>query len=571
MSRGDSSTPDGVFDDTVDVPVSIEISSGDSGSSSGSGGGARPKVELVAGARPRLSSEIRDLLRSRLRIAAVILLIASAFFTTRNLLGIGSEPASTPLLNTFRVFTTVVLVIAAVMLFSRRSLGLRELRIIELAVFGVLMLLFIGMHENVMRTAALTGEPAQIRYSVVFCVFMWFVILSIYGTFIPNSLLRGSLILGAMGITPVLIIAVMSYQYPGIGEVVIGGGMLPEVIVAMAMVLSTAIYGSYKIGALRQEAFAARQLGQYRLTKRLGAGGMGEVYLAEHQLLKRPCAVKLIRGAQTNDAQAIARFEREVRSMARLSHWNSVEVFDYGCAEDGTFYYAMEYLPGLNLQEVVERQGPMQPERVVHLLRQVCQALAEAHGMGLVHRDIKPSNIIAAARGGLCDVAKLLDFGLATMVDDALEVQLSRDGVVAGSPYYLAPERILEDSPPDARSDIYSLGAVAYFLVCGRPPFRGDKPISVMIAHARDPLVPPSQVNPSVPADLEQIILRCLAKSPDERYQDVVSLGQALGECECAGRWTQALAAAWWAQREMDAKGSAAEEVTQATASEATS
>src|SRR5262249_52007665 len=156
----------------------------------------------------------------------------------------------------------------------------------------------------------------------------------------------------------------------------------------------------------------ARKLGQYVLRQRLGSGGMGEVYLAEHVLLRRPCAVKLIRPDRTTDSNSLLRFEREVQATATLNHPNTVQIFDYGHAEDGTFYYAMEYLPGLNLEELVKRHGPLPPERALHLLRQVCGALHEAHAGGLIHRDIKPSNIITCERGGLHDVAKLLDFGL---------------------------------------------------------------------------------------------------------------------------------------------------------------
>ena len=171
-------------------------------------------------------------------------------------------------------------------------------------------------------------------------------------------------------------------------------------------------FGARTISRLRRQVAEARQLGQYRLRRRIGAGGMGEVYLAEHQLLKRPCALKLIRPEDVADPKALERFEREVRLTATLSHPNTVEIYDYGRTEDGTYYYVMEYLPGLSLAELVERHGPLPPGRAVYLLRQVCLALREAHAAGLIHRDIKPSNIFAARRGGMDDVAKLLDFGL---------------------------------------------------------------------------------------------------------------------------------------------------------------
>jgi serine/threonine-protein kinase len=191
----------------------------------------------------------------------------------------------------------------------------------------------------------------------------------------------------------------------------------------------------------------------------------------------------------------------------------------------------------------------LQPERAVHLLRQVCQALNEAHTAGLIHRDIKPSNIIASQRGGVYDVAKLVDFGLATSVDDFQEIKLTQEGSIAGSPFYIAPERFLEDDEPNARSDIYSLGGAAYYLLTGQPPFRGDVPLQVMIAHAREPVIAPRQIVPSIPEDLEAIVVKCLAKEPAQRYADAAALGEALAKCGCADAWTQELAAQWWVAR----------------------
>ena len=267
---------------------------------------------------------------------------------------------------------------------------------------------------------------------------------------------------------------------------------------------------------------------------------MGEVYLAEHQLLKRPCALKLIRPGSAGDPRALARFEREVRATARLSHPNTVEIYDYGRTEDGTFYYVMEYLPGLSLDELVERHGPLPAGRVIYLLRQACQALREAHAAGLIHRDIKPANIFAA-RGGRHDVAKLLDFGLVKPVAEApaASIQLRRRARSPARRCTWRPSRPAASRSLDARSDIYSLGAVAYFLLTGRPPFEGENAIGVMIAHARDPVVPPSQVRPGIPEDLERIVLRCLAKDPADRFPDAESLDEALASCESAREWTR--------------------------------
>jgi serine/threonine-protein kinase len=275
---------------------------------------------------------------------------------------------------------------------------------------------------------------------------------------------------------------------------------------------------------------------------------MGEVYLAEHRLLKRACAIKLIRPEKADDAKALARFESEVRATARLTHWNTVEIYDYGHTEDGTFFYAMEFLPGMNLQEIVDRYGPLPPERVVHLLVQVCGALREAHHAGLIHRDIKPGNIFAAQRGGVYDVAKLLDFGLVKSIRpvEAESLKLSIDGAVIGSPLYTAPEAVTGDEGLGKSSDIYSLGATAYFLLTGRVLFDDESALKVLFAHAHKEPIPLSELLPHVPAELERIVTTCLQKLPADRFPDVESLEAALRACSLPMEWTPERAVEWW-------------------------
>jgi serine/threonine-protein kinase len=277
---------------------------------------------------------------------------------------------------------------------------------------------------------------------------------------------------------------------------------------------------------------------------------MGEVYLAEHRLLKRPCAIKLIRPGTRADPRVLARFEREVRTTATLSHPNTIEIYDYGRTDDGTFYYVMEYLRGLSLEDLVARHGPQPPARVIHLLRQACAALTEAHAQGMVHRDLKPANLFASVRGGVFDTVKVLDFGLVkplAPLSDAPE--LSTDGRVQGTPQYMPPEQATGQKI-DPRADLYALGGVAYHLLTGRAPFEGDNAVLMLIAQARDPVVPPSQRQPGIPADLEAVVLRCLAKSPDERYPDAASVSRALARCAAASGWGNDEAAAWWAAHE---------------------
>ena len=305
-------------------------------------------------------------------------------------------------------------------------------------------------------------------------------------------------------------------------------------------------FAAHTISRLRLEVVEARQFGQYRLGRLIGSGGMGDVYLAEHQLLKRSCAVKLIRPEVIRTAGTIERFEREVRITATLSHPNTVEIFDYGRTENGTYFYVMEYLPGMSLSELVERYGPLPPERAVYLLRQVALALQEAHEAGMIHRDVKPSNIFAARRGGMDDVAKLLDFGLVKPAVSSTLPHSSDEGHILGTPQYMSPEQATGNVPLDAHSDIYSLGAVAYFVLTGRPPFEERSAIESIIAHARDPVVPPSRFRADLRGDLEGVVLRCLAKNPADRFPDAASLEVALGECDCAAAWDKRRARQWW-------------------------
>ena len=273
---------------------------------------------------------------------------------------------------------------------------------------------------------------------------------------------------------------------------------------------------------------------------------MGDVFLAEHVLMKRPCALKLIRSEAAADPRALARFEREVKTTASLTHPHTIEIYDYGHTDDGTFYYVMEYLPGLSLDQLLAEYGPLPPGRVIYLLRQACSALAEAHAAGLIHRDLKPGNLYISERGGLCDFVKVLDFGLVKLVQEPSAAQLTADHVISGTPLYMAPEQALGDEKLDARSDLYALGAIAYHMLSGQPPFQDENPMAVMIAHARQEVPPISCHRADVPDDLQQVVLRCLAKSPADRYADAKELEQALAACAAAGEWDARKAAVWW-------------------------
>jgi hypothetical protein len=305
--------------------------------------------------------------------------------------------------------------------------------------------------------------------------------------------------------------------------------------------------------ALQKATLEARQLGQYTLEEKIGEGGMGTVYRARHAMLRRPTAVKLLDVDKMSEA-AVGRFEREVQLTSGLTHPNTVAVFDYGRTPDGIFYYAMEYLEGLNLEDLVKRFGPLSEARLVYILRQVCGSLAEAHAAGLVHRDIKPANIFLTRRGGLHDFVKVLDFGLVKSVAGAEQAHLTSPSTVTGTPLYLSPEAVRQPDHVDARSDVYALGAVGYFLLTGSAVFTGESVMEICMKHVNAAPEPPTVRRGSrVSAELEALLLRCLAKAPSDRPADASELQRELERCVVEGTWTSADAAAWWAGHEQPA------------------
>lgn len=304
------------------------------------------------------------------------------------------------------------------------------------------------------------------------------------------------------------------------------------ILVGVTALTSKTIYG------VEQRMFAATQLGQYRIGELLGRGGMGEVYLAEHALLRRPTAVKLLRDASS--ASARDRFRREVQTASSLSHPNTVEIYDYGRTPDGVFYFAMEYVEGATLEDVVRATGPLPAERVLHLLAQVAGSLSEAHRRGLVHRDIKPSNLMLCERGGVPDTLKVMDFGLVRDVTDADDEES-----LSGTPLYMAPEMILAADGAVPQSDVYSLGATATFLLTGAPPFTSHSLVEILSDHLATE--PTSLAIANRP--LAELISRCLAKEPAERFDDAGALLEALEACPDARAWRASDARVWWGEQ----------------------
>ena len=307
---------------------------------------------------------------------------------------------------------------------------------------------------------------------------------------------------------------------------------------ALATVGSKVVYG------LQEKAMEAQRLGQYTLAERIGEGGMGEVYRAHHALLRRPTAIKLLVG-DVSSAQ-LRRFEREVQLTAMLTHPNTVSIYDFGHTPDGKFYYAMELLDGMTLQELVDEHGAQPPGRVLSILLQVCGALREAHEAGLIHRDIKPANIMLCKNGGLPDVVKVLDFGLVKQVTGDGDVALSSTNMIVGTPLYMSPEAITAPDKMDARGDLYSLGAVGYFLLAGAPVFSALTIVEICSLHLHaspEPLA--RRTRQSIPASLERALLDCLAKEPAARPASARELAERLRSCD-APPWTERDADAWW-------------------------
>jgi CheY-like chemotaxis protein len=293
-------------------------------------------------------------------------------------------------------------------------------------------------------------------------------------------------------------------------------------------------------------ALKGRRLGQYDIEEKVGVGAMGVVYRARHAMLRRPAAIKLLDESKTTN-HTLARFEREVQLCSQLYHPNTIAIYDYGRTPEGSFYYVMEYLNGINLEQLVQQEGPLPEARTIQILRQVCGSLAEAHEANLIHRDIKPANIMLNYRGGLYDFVKLLDFGLVKATDTEQEFNLTKPGTVAGTPLYLSPEAIQRPEETDPRSDLYSLAAVGYYLLAGRPVFEGRSVLDICMGHAKRTPVPPSEKRGQpISEDLEDLILRGLEKRPEDRFQTAKAFRKALGECRTVDTWTEEQAALWW-------------------------
>lgn len=418
----------------------------------------------------------------------------------------------------------------------RVAMPMRALRLFELAALIAGCTLFALMAAAMARTQSLAGMESTIAaYSgLLACANT----VLARGIIVPSTPLR-TLVASSIAMAPLIPATIVASA--GSAATVVNIATWCLVSIAIATVGSRVIFG------LRTEAARVRRLGQYTLESKIGSGGMGVVYRASHAMLRRPTAIKLLPPDRAGEA-SLARFEREVQMTAQLSHPNTVAIYDYGRTPDGLFYYAMEYLDGINLEDLVRLDGPQPSGRAVAILDQVCGALIEAHGRGLVHRDIKPANIILTERGGEPDVAKVVDFGLVKpFTADSPEMTMSVSAVLTGTPLYMSPDAMTMPEVADPRSDLYALGAVGYFLLTGHPVFDAGTVVEIIGHHLHTEPVPPSRrTERPIPADLEAVVLRCLRKRPEERPESARALREALRRCAAVERWTSEAAVTWW-------------------------
>jgi serine/threonine-protein kinase len=523
------------------------------------GRAGQPTASLIPGVRAisqGIEQELRRLLRSRLILVHLLALAYIVLLAALSAVIPGAEEDASlrPDQGTWWRLAPPLAecLIGAIVLWRLPGISLRSLRLWELAHFGIH-----AAYHALLRIEMLTDLQGAARDAPMLAIgfrglasLQGFVTLILaYGVLIPNTRRRSLLGVTALAACPLLTVPVAAAISPALREDH-WLALIVQAVLILTFPAAIAVFAAARASALQRRAFEAERraerVGQYALQRKLGEGGMGEVWLAEHALLKRPCAVKFVRPEMATHPATAARFAREVQAVTGLTHLNTVRVYDYGRAEDGSFYYVMEYLDGPTLEDLVARAGPLPPGRVVYLLRQVCGALVEAHAAGLVHRDLKPGNVIVAALGGQRDVAKLLDFGLVQDLSTEIDDRLTRTGPVLGTPAYMSPEQGAGESALTARSDLYSLGAVAFFALPGRPPFQGKTLGQLLAAHRSEPLPPLTDV----PTDLAAVVARCLAKDPTDRFPSAAELDRALGQCRCAPDWSPERAAEWWGARD---------------------
>jgi hypothetical protein len=534
---------DSAFEDEIALEPT-RIAGSDAYSSGDASGSSATSTSLATS----FVNDTAKLLRSRLLVVA---LFYGSIIAVRYLVSVFVPDSGEGLAGGSLAARAFFSFAVAGLLGSRQIFSLKQLRAIEYLFFGVHLVVLLVTQYLISSELILRGDAIGVVAFDKNGVIRILVLMLLYGVVIPNDPRVTARVVLTMAIGPPVILALLTQVHAANGTMayLVAGEMAASNAVFVVLGAAVAIFAAYVVNGLRKDLHDAKHVGQYELGDKLGEGGMGEVYLAEHQLLKRPCALKLIHAHHRSNPVTVARFQREVQSAAKLSHPNTIEIFDYGHTDDGTFYYVMEYLPGMNLADLVGQFGPLPPGRAIYLMRQVCKSLAEAHCHGIVHRDLKPANIFLAILGGECDVAKVLDFGLVKLTASPDSPRLTTDFTVSGTPWFMSPEQAACVRGIDGRADIYSIGAVLYFALTGKPPFDQETPAAVMAAHASEPIRPPSQMGFGVPGDLEAVVLKCLAKAPADRFACAREVAVALGSCRCAADWDDARAERWWLEQ----------------------
>ncbi len=502
----------------------------------------RPRAsdETSAAFVPTGPSGERDFLAERLALFGRIACLASSgFLTMRVILNAVAEHGARGLpLERFPVFHLIATVILGLIWIVARGRGLSDCGLRRLDAGGTVAAAL--AYAAMALTMPLPWRPDQLVLLILNAVLLG------RAALVPSAPRRTAWISG-LSVAPLPFVAFLLFRHGTFGDLVPGSVVTQATLWAVFIALLATLISSVTFH-LRRSVARARRLGQYRLLEKIGEGGMGVVYRAEHEMLRRPTAIKLLPPHSAGE-EGLRRFEREAQLTARLANPHTVSVFDFGRTPEGAFYYVMEYLDGVDLERLVRESGPLPPGRVVHILRQVCEALAEAHGIGLIHRDIKPANILLSEQGGVADFAKVVDFGLVKDVSGADEARLTREGVFAGTLQYLAPETIQDGRTSDPRSDLYALGAVAYDLLTATPPFEG-RPIQIIQSHLQANPEPPSQrLGRPLPGKLEAVVLDCLAKDPAQRPESAIALIERLDACDDVEPWSAEQARNWWRAR----------------------
>ncbi len=508
-------------------------------------------------AKPRAPSLPDDLLRDAAKRLRVIALIYAAGF----LVGEGAVVAFDPVLREQYAYfyewgpgaISILVALAVAMLAGSKRLPLQTIMNIGVAfevvaAYGIAFSAYWGVYRGI------EYEPRHLAAFGLSFVAPW---IMFYTIVIPNPP-RKALWAAILAATSVPVTLLLTMRYGGTPIRLAPGGWVNLVVVPYALIVVTAYIGARVVFKLGTAVREAREMGSYRLVELLGQGGMGEVWRAKHRMLARPAAIKLVRpdvlGVSTSAGdehrdRLLGRFEREAQTTALMRSPHTIELYDFGVTDEGTFYYVMELLDGYDPETLVQQFGPLPPERVVHLLCQVCDSLAEAHGASLIHRDIKPANIYVCRYGRSTDFVKVLDFGLVKSRREHAQSdpKMTVEGTVGGTPAYMAPEQAGGDERVDGRADIYALGCVAYWLMTGQMVFQGRTPLEVIAQHLQATPAPPSQrTELAVPKALDDLILACLEKDPNARPQSADELARRLVACELASPWTPQRSQEWW-------------------------